>query len=291
MEKECREMKVGEKISLIELLSELVKGGVEIVSEEEMKEVLMELEEEGNKHVEEEIEGEGEEEKREWEELSERACMLVRMMKKMKARREGKKTRTLRMVDKMEERNEELEEANGRLEEEIIALKAKLGSYVKEGERREIKGEEQKVDTYRVNKVFERKLLSEMRVLFGDWSTMRQENNSIIHNYELTYTSAFIGDKLDRSVHRMFESFVDLFMNPFLFLRGSFRMFQVECNSLDSCLYYSFYCSASGLILHTISIFLYLRYFSCRCIKRTSTEWLEILRCSLWYVDLHLLYF
>ena len=34
------------------------------------------------------MEGEGEEEKREWEELSERACMLVRMMEKMKNRRE-----------------------------------------------------------------------------------------------------------------------------------------------------------------------------------------------------------
>ena len=50
---------------------------MEIREEEEMKELLMELEEEGNKHVEEELEGEGEEEKREWEELSERACMLV----------------------------------------------------------------------------------------------------------------------------------------------------------------------------------------------------------------------
>ena len=51
---------MGEKIQLIELLSELVKGGVEIGEEEELKEVLMELEEEGNKHVEEGIEEEGE---------------------------------------------------------------------------------------------------------------------------------------------------------------------------------------------------------------------------------------
>ena len=37
MEVECVEMNVGEKISLIELLSELVKGGMEIGEEEEMK--------------------------------------------------------------------------------------------------------------------------------------------------------------------------------------------------------------------------------------------------------------
>ena len=67
-EMEYVEMEVGEKISLIELLSVLVKGGMEIEEEEELKEVLMELEEEGNKHVEEEMEGDKkEEEKREWE--------------------------------------------------------------------------------------------------------------------------------------------------------------------------------------------------------------------------------
>ena len=100
MEMKYIEMKLGEKISLIELLNELVKRGVELSEEEEMKEVLMELEEEGNKHVEEEREGEGEEEKREWEELSEKACILVRMMEKMKNRREGKKSRTMKMIRK-----------------------------------------------------------------------------------------------------------------------------------------------------------------------------------------------
>ena len=53
MEGECVEMRRGEKISLIQLLHELVNEGMEIVEEEEMKEVLLELEEEGNKHVEE----------------------------------------------------------------------------------------------------------------------------------------------------------------------------------------------------------------------------------------------
>ena len=82
----------------------------------------MELEEEGNKHVEEEIEGEGEEkeeEKREWEELSEKACMLVLMMEKMKNRREGKKNETLKMIreGREEERKKREEAERGREEE------------------------------------------------------------------------------------------------------------------------------------------------------------------------------
>ena len=119
-EMEWKEMGVGEKIKLIELLGALVKGGVEMKEEEELKEVLMELEEEGNKHVEEgegeeeeegEEEGEGrgkrEEEKREWEELSERARNLVWLLEKMKNRREGKKTGTLKMMKKKEEEKKE----------------------------------------------------------------------------------------------------------------------------------------------------------------------------------------
>ena len=123
-EMECVEMRVREKILLIELLNELVKGGMEIVEEEEMKEVLMELEEEGNKHVEEEIEGEGEgeekkEEKREWEELSEKACMLLRMIEKKKNRREGKKSESWKMMKKKEEEMEKRAvEAERRREEE-----------------------------------------------------------------------------------------------------------------------------------------------------------------------------
>ena len=124
MEVECVEtnLNVGEKISLIELLSDLVKGGIEIGEEEEMKEVLMELEEEGNKHVEEEIEGEGEneeekeEEKREWEELSEKARNLVWVIEKMKNRREGKKNMSLKTMKKEREEMEKrvLEAERGR---------------------------------------------------------------------------------------------------------------------------------------------------------------------------------
>ena len=67
MEIDCIEMKVREKILLIELLSELVKGGMEIAEEEELKELLMELEEEGNSHLEVGMEREEEEEEEEEE--------------------------------------------------------------------------------------------------------------------------------------------------------------------------------------------------------------------------------
>ena len=121
--------RIGEKISLIELLSELVKGGVEMPEEEDLKEVLMELEEEGNTHVEEEMEegeeerGEGkeekEEEKREWEELSVKARTLVFMMEKLKRRREGKRSESLKMMKKEreEERRMKEEAERGREEE------------------------------------------------------------------------------------------------------------------------------------------------------------------------------
>ena len=156
---ECIEMRVREKISLIEVLNELVKGGVEIVGkeeeEEEMKEVLMELEEEGNKHVEEEMEGkEGgekeEEAKREWEELSEKARNFVWVLEKMKNRREGKKGGTLKMSKRKEEemekkeaemekkveeeknKKEEAEQRNRELEAQIERMKQEMEQMKKE---------------------------------------------------------------------------------------------------------------------------------------------------------------
>ena len=141
MEIEGREMDVGEKASLIELLTELVRRGVKMREEEELKEVLMDLEEEGNRHIEEEIdreegkeekggkkekdkeeegkEEEVEEERREWEELSESACLLVRMMEKMKRGREGKGSMSLKMKRQKEVELEEKakEERRGREED------------------------------------------------------------------------------------------------------------------------------------------------------------------------------
>ena len=205
------ELRVREKIGLLELLSGLVKRGVEMEDEEELKEVGMKLEEEGNKHLEdgkgeEEKKKEGEEEKREWEELSEKAHTFVWMMEKIKARREGKKSQTLRMMKKMEEKEGKLEADNGRLEEEVNALKAEIGRLKKYEE-----GESITKGTFRVNTVSEVKVLSQMRMLFGDYSVLKAENNSIVHNYTPSYSSGFLGDKLNNSVHRMFESFVILF--------------------------------------------------------------------------------
>ena len=138
-EVECVEMNVGEKISLIELLSELVKGGVEIGEEEEMKEVLMELEEEGNEHVEEEMEGEGEEkeeEKREWEELSENALNLVWLMEAMKARREGRNNMTLKKMKKEREEMEKKIEEERRRREEEKRLKEEANKKVEEEKKK-----------------------------------------------------------------------------------------------------------------------------------------------------------
>ena len=198
-----REWRMKEKIGLLELLSGLVKRGVEMEDEEGLEEIGMELEEEGNQHVEgEEIEGEGkekggggggeeeEEEKREWEELSEKAHQFVWVLNKMKARREGRKSQTLRMMKRMEEKDEKLQESDER-----------MGSG---GTIREEK-EKMKKESYRVIKVTERKLINEMGVLFGDWSILKVEHNSIVHNSEGTFVSAFIGEKMTSSVHRMFE--------------------------------------------------------------------------------------
>ena len=179
-----RELRVKEKIGLLKLLNELVKGGVEMEDEEELKEVGMELEEEGNKHVEEEIEGEEEkeEEKREWEELSEIAHNFVWMVEKMKNRREGKKGKTLRMVRKMEE---------------MVRKEEQMKSKTEEDEGKQIKNAGTLLSFS--------KSLDEIGVEFGDESVMRKENNSIIHNNEEIWVSGFVGGKLDNSVHRMFE--------------------------------------------------------------------------------------
>ena len=217
-----RELRVREKIGLLELLSRLVKSGVCMRDEEDVKEVGMELEEEGNKHVEGEG-GEGEEEIGEWEELSEKARNFVWTLKMMKARREGKKSQTLRMIDSLEKKDIKLEEANEKLEaaeKEISALKAELE---RSGTRKtdkggEEKGEEKKTEIYGVNKVSEKQLLSEMQVVLGDWSILRKENNSIIHNSTSGYTSAFVSEKLNRSVHRMYEYLFLFFFILYCFL-------------------------------------------------------------------------
>ena len=195
---EWGEMRVGKKIVLIELLSELMKKGVEIGEEEELKEVLMELEEEGKKHVEEEKEGEEEGEKREWEELSEKAHQLAWMIEKRKNRREGKKSGTLKkIVQEKEEMEKKITDAEQRMEQMKVEM---------EGLKKEETLPIQKPSTappiipYALSRS-----LDEIGVEFGDETIMRKENNSIIHNNEPRWVPAFVGGTLDNSLHRMFE--------------------------------------------------------------------------------------
>ena len=195
------EMRVREKISLIELLNELVKGGVEIGEEEEMKEVLMDLEEEGNKHVEEGIEGQGEEEKREWEELSEKAHQLAWMMKKMKNRREGKKSGTLKMMEKKEEEMEKKveEERRGR-EEEKKAFEERICRMEREIE--EMRKEEGELrtptpsNTPPVTPIESNVItsLDETSVTFTpNDDGIKKEGNIIIHHGSYSSRNCFIG--------------------------------------------------------------------------------------------------
>ena len=208
-EMECVAMNVGEKISLIELLSELVKGGMEIGEEEEMKEVLMELEEEGNKHVEEEREGEGEEkeeEKREWEELSEKARNLVWVIEKMKNRREGKKSGTWKMMKKEKEEMEKNleEERRGREEEKKRADEAegrieRMKMEIKEMKKKEGVDTQTSSDTPPLTPIASTVItsLDKTSVLFTPTTegTMRL-GNTIIHPGGESYRNCFIGEEM-----------------------------------------------------------------------------------------------
>ena len=235
------ELTVREKIGLLDLLSGLVKRGLEMEDEEELKEVGMMLEEEGSKHVEEGEEGEEEERKKEqeriqWDELTEKARNFVWVMESAKARREGKKIQTLRMMKKMGGNTEKLEEAQStieRLEEENAELKAELEQARKgkgggrgrrrgartEEEEEEAEGssgeggrmeaeEEKKKEPYQMNKMIEEiELLRQMLTPFADRRLLTFRNNSISHNLLPIPASLFIGPELADSVHRMFESF------------------------------------------------------------------------------------
>ena len=227
-EMEWKEMGVGEKIQLIELLGALVKGGVEMKEEEELKEVLMELEEEGNKHAEEgegieereaegTAEGEGagegggrgskEAEKEEWEELSVRAHEIIWRMEGVKNRREGKKRETLKMMKKREEEMEKRinEAERGREEEKIM----------KEEEKRNREEAEERIE--RMEKEMERMKkeggisapphpynlpspptlitsLDETSVVFSQKDGMRIEGNTITNAFSsYSWRNCFIG--------------------------------------------------------------------------------------------------
>ena len=220
-EMEWKEMGVGEKIKLIELLGALVKGGVELKEEEEMEEVLMELEEEGNRHVEEgegeeeeegEEEGEGrgkrEEEKREWEELSEKARELIWRMEGVKNRREGKKRETLKMMKKreeeMEKRIEEAErgreEANKKMEEEKKrgreekrVLEERIERMEKEMERMKKEGGISPLQPTYPSTPTLITSLDATSVIFSQKDGIKREGNTIIHHGRDSPRNCFIG--------------------------------------------------------------------------------------------------
>ena len=209
MEVECGEMNVGEKISLIELLSVLVKG-----EEEEMKEVLMELEEEGNKHVEEEIEGEGEneeeeeEEKREWEELSEKARNLVWVIESTKARREGRKNMSLKRMKKekeeekkkredLEKKVEEVERRRRKATKKLKRMKMEMEEMRKEGVFYTQTSSDTPPTTPSPSNVITS--LDRTSVIFPQSDGIKREGNIIIHHGSSSYRNCFIGGEM-RSV-------------------------------------------------------------------------------------------
>ena len=188
-----REVRVKEKTRLIELLSELVKRGMEIGEEEEMKEVLMELEEEGNKHAEEKREGEEEEkeeEKREWEELSERARNLVWLLEKMKNRREGKKSLSLREMKEAlatKTRTEEMIKEVKEHEEEMKKEIDRLRDLVKEREK------EESIQTDESGAINVITSLDAVSLTFPKTDYIKREGNKIIHSGAQDYRHCFIG--------------------------------------------------------------------------------------------------
>ena len=82
------------------------------------------------------------------------------------------------------------------------------------------------------------KSLDEIGVEFGDPSKMRKKKNSIIHNNEEIWVSGFVGEKLDNSVHRMFERFM-FFILYLLFVDylGHSKLNVIQLSAVDLLFY------------------------------------------------------
>ena len=202
-----REITVIEKIGLLELLLVLVKGDVEISDEEELIEVVLELEEEGNKHAEEEEEegkgeGEGEggkeEEKREWEDLSERAHELVWVMERLKKRREEKEGKRKERIEWTEMKNEEeIDEENTEMKKECVEMERE--NCMLDGENRKVK--EEVAGMKEENKHMKTfcpliTSLDNTSVTFPEQTGMKREGNLIIHTGNTAILNCFIGGVL-----------------------------------------------------------------------------------------------
>ena len=165
------------------------------------------------------MEGEGEEEKREWEELSEKACMLVRMMEKMKNRREGKKSGTLKMMKKEKEEMEQNLEAERRGREEE---KRKLEEEKKKREEaeREKREAEERIEQLReeIEEIKKKRIvhtpapsntppiassvisvitsLDGTSVTFPQTDSIKRERNTIVHHGFNSNRNCFIGGEM-----------------------------------------------------------------------------------------------
>ena len=197
------ELKVMEKEKLLELLVELVKGGI-VLDEEEIMEVALSLEEEANEHMEDgDREGEGEGdggeaeenagEKREWEELGERAHELVWVMEMMKKGREKKDMR--KVIDWMETRKEEeAEKENSELKKNSIQMERE--NYQLSAEGRVLKEE---MDGVKKDNEHLKELcpiitsLDDTSVTFPHGDGIKREGNTIIHQGSNSYLNCFLG--------------------------------------------------------------------------------------------------
>ena len=166
------------------------------------------MEEEGNKHVEEEIEvEEKEEEKREWEELSEKAQHLVWVIEKMKNRREGKKNVTWKMIQKEKEEMEKrvVEAERGREEEKKKREEAELKMERIKIELEEMKKKEGVLHTQTPsntppitpNAFSVITSLDGTSVIFPEKDGIKREGNTIIpHGSKWAVRNCFIGGEM-----------------------------------------------------------------------------------------------
>ena len=214
------ELRIGEKIELIEILVCVIEGGgviSGILDEEELMEVVLELEEEARRHIEEAEGGEEGEEKdgemREWEELSERAHELVWVMETMKkGRRRGRRG---------EKRKDGLEWMEKRKEEEIEKENSSMKKNSEEMEREnyriggENRGMKEEMDRTKEDNVHLKELcpiytsLDDIKVTFSPNDGLKREGNTIITNngHALYWKHCFIGEVMT-SVYNLLYYFL-----------------------------------------------------------------------------------
>ena len=200
------EVDVRGKIRLLELLVEVVNGGMEEKYQEELLETVLQLDYEANTHLEEEEgegEGEGEEEgeggkereKMEWEELSERVNELVWVMESLKKRRKKNRKSELEWMERKKEENIEKENEEMRKKTEEMERE----NYRIEGENRELSEEMGRIqeDNSHLKELCPQPLtLNEMRLNFTHPDKIRREENQIVHYGSEGFANCLLGEVL-----------------------------------------------------------------------------------------------